>query len=86
VSLDGSAPQVYYNYRPEPELLGGDRSAELPGVSCFLRDGGEIFHTYSTYARGADQFDLPYAFLDLTALGRQETWEEPRDRVSVEPG
>jgi predicted dithiol-disulfide oxidoreductase (DUF899 family) len=53
----------------------------MPGASCFLRDGGEDFHTYSAYARGLDHVDLAYAFLDLTALGRQEPWEESKDRA-----
>ena len=64
-------------------LLGGDRSTEMAGVSCFLRDGGEIFHTYSAYARGLDHTDLPYTFLDLTALGGQESGEEPKGRAPV---
>ena len=51
VTLDESVPQMSYNYRPEPGLLGGERSAEMPGHSCFLRDGNQIFHTYSTYGR-----------------------------------
>jgi len=80
VTLD-HAGQLTYNYRPEPGLLGGAPSTELAGASCFLRDGEDIFHTYSAYARGLDHTDLPYAFLDLTALGRQEPWEEPGDRV-----
>ena len=82
VTLDRSVPQLEYNYRPEPGLLGeddgtgtGTGSNELPGASCFLREGDGVFHTYSTYARGLDHTDLPYAFLDLTALGRQEEWE-----------
>ena len=83
VTLDESVGQLTYNYRPEPGLLGGERSAEMPGASCFLHDGGEIFHTYSAYARGLDHTDLPYALLDLTALGRQEAWEEPQDRAPV---
>jgi predicted dithiol-disulfide oxidoreductase (DUF899 family) len=41
VSLDQSFPQLQYNYRPEPELPGGERSTEMPGYSCFLRVGGE---------------------------------------------
>ncbi|HEY2579098.1 MAG TPA: DUF899 domain-containing protein, partial [Streptosporangiaceae bacterium] len=77
VTLDESAGQLSYNYRAEPELAGNKRSSELPGASCFLRSRGEIFHTYSAYARGLDHTDLAYAFLDLTALGRQEIWEEP---------
>ena len=54
---------------------------EVPGVSCFLRDGDDVFHTYSTYARGTEYLAGSYTFLDLTALGRQEAWEEPKDRV-----
>jgi predicted dithiol-disulfide oxidoreductase (DUF899 family) len=52
VTLDQSIPQLHYNYRPEPELLSSERSSEMPGTSCFLRVGNEIFHTYSTYGRG----------------------------------
>jgi predicted dithiol-disulfide oxidoreductase (DUF899 family) len=82
VTLDSSRGQLEYNYRPEPELLGGGQSTEMPGFSCFLREGGEIFHTYSTFARGADALVGTYSLLDLTALGRQEDWEEPKGRVA----
>jgi len=85
VTLDQPREQLTYNYRPAARLLGGESSTEMPGASCFLRDGGEIFHTYSAYARGLDHVDQSYAFLDLTALGRQEAWEEPRDRVPQPP-
>jgi predicted dithiol-disulfide oxidoreductase (DUF899 family) len=50
-------------------------------MSCFLRDGEQIYHTYSTYARGTDTLGSSYSFLDLTALGRQEEWEEPKGRA-----
>ena len=83
VSLDASIPQLEYNYRQEPGLPGGERSCEMPGASCFLRDGDEVFHTYSAYARGLDHTDFAYAYLDLTALGRQEEWEEPKGRAPV---
>ena len=56
-------------------------SDELPGVSCFLREGDDVFHTYSTYARGTEYLAGGYTFLDLTALGRQEEWEEPKGRA-----
>ncbi len=57
-------------------------TAEMPGLSCFLRDDeGQIFHTYSTWARGTDALGGSYTFLDLTALGRQEEWEEPKGRA-----
>lgn len=83
VSLDETVPQTTYNYRPEPGLIGSERSCEMPGISCFLRVDGDIFHTYSTYARGEDHLDFPYAFLDMTALGRQEPWEEPKGRADT---
>ena len=78
VTVDAEHPE--YNYRPEPDVAR-DGPAELPGVSCFLRDGDDIFHTYSTYARGTDQLGSTYTLLDLTALGRQENWEEPQGRA-----
>jgi predicted dithiol-disulfide oxidoreductase (DUF899 family) len=81
-TLDKSVPQVEYNYRTRPDLLEDDQaSEEVPGLSCFLRDGGDIFHTYSTFARGSDILASAYSMLDLTALGRQEDWEEPRGRA-----
>jgi predicted dithiol-disulfide oxidoreductase (DUF899 family) len=54
---------------------------EYPGLSAFLRDGDRVFHTYSTYARGMDGMASTTSFLDITALGRQEEWEEPKDRA-----
>ena len=47
----------------------------------FLRDGDDVFHTYSMFARGAEMLGGSYDFLDLTALGRQEDWEEPKGRA-----
>ena len=82
VTLDADRGLVDYNYRPVPQAVSGERSTELPGYSCFLREGDEVFHTYSTYERGADHTIGTYAFLDLTALGRQEDWEEPKGRVA----
>jgi predicted dithiol-disulfide oxidoreductase (DUF899 family) len=75
VTLDESVVPPEYNYRPT-ELQG-----EFPGLSCFLRVGDRVFHTYSTYARGAEMLGGSYYWLDLTALGRQEEWEEPKDRA-----
>jgi predicted dithiol-disulfide oxidoreductase (DUF899 family) len=75
VTLDPSVTPPEYNFTPV------DSEGELPGHSCFLRAGDEIFHTYSTYARGAEWLGGSYAFLDLTALGRQEDWEEPKGRA-----
>ena len=56
-------------------------SEELPGLSVFYKDAaGDIFHSYSTYARGLDLLAGTYNYLDLTPLGRQEDWEEPPGR------
>jgi predicted dithiol-disulfide oxidoreductase (DUF899 family) len=87
VTIDASVTPVMFNYRTLPELeavgLGwlGEGSSEQPGYSMFLRDGDDVFHTYSMYARGAEQLGGSYYFLDLTALGRQEEWEEPKGRA-----
>ncbi len=83
VTVDAGHPE--YNYRPGADVAK-DGPAELPGVSCFLRDGEQIFHTYSTYARGTDHLGSSYSLLDLTALGRQEEWEEPKGRAPVVHG
>jgi predicted dithiol-disulfide oxidoreductase (DUF899 family) len=78
VSLDESRGQLTYNYAPAKDFTG----TECPGVSCFLREGDEIFHTYSAFARGTEYLGNAYTLLDLTALGRQESWEEPKGRVA----
>jgi predicted dithiol-disulfide oxidoreductase (DUF899 family) len=60
--------KVYYNYE-----TGEFMSDELPGLSVFYKDEeGNVFHTYSTYARGLDQLVGTYNFLDLTPKGRDE--------------
>jgi predicted dithiol-disulfide oxidoreductase (DUF899 family) len=60
--------QVYYNYE-RMEFPPDER----PGLSVFLKDeSSEIFHTYSTYARGLDILVGTYNFLDLVPKGRDE--------------
>jgi predicted dithiol-disulfide oxidoreductase (DUF899 family) len=54
----------------------------LPRLSVFLRDGDRVFHSYSTYGRGVDNLGFTSNFLDLTPLGRQEEWEEPKGRAT----
>lgn len=55
---------------------------ELQGVSAFYRDkNGDIYHTYSSYARGIDLMNTTYNFLDLTAKGRDEKPNAPQDWV-----
>ena len=50
---------------------------EAPGASVFFKKDGEIFHTYSTYARGLDMFLPTYHWLDITAKGRDESEMKP---------
>lgn len=59
-----------------PDLNG----TEMPGLSVFLRVGDEVFLTYNTFGRGIEKFHNGYPYLDLTPLGRQESWEEPKGR------
>jgi predicted dithiol-disulfide oxidoreductase (DUF899 family) len=54
---------------------------DWPGLSTFLRVGDEVFHTYSTFGRGIEEFHNGDNYLDLTVLGHQEAWEEPKGRV-----
>lgn len=79
----GIAP-IEYNYLDQASLAAKGElhfvSGETHGVSTFLRNGDEVFHTYSTYARGAEMLLGTYNYLDLTALGRQEDWEQPAGR------
>jgi predicted dithiol-disulfide oxidoreductase (DUF899 family) len=42
-----------------------------------------VFRTYTTYERGLDGLGSTTSLLDLTALGRQEEWEEPKGRASA---
>jgi predicted dithiol-disulfide oxidoreductase (DUF899 family) len=86
VTVDESVTPLLINYRTKaelsPEMAAADQPMELPGISCFLRDGSSVFHTNSTYARGTEFVAGAYTFLDLTALGRQEDWEEPKGRAA----
>jgi predicted dithiol-disulfide oxidoreductase (DUF899 family) len=60
--------KVYYNY----EMMEFP-SEEGPGASVFYKnEAGEIFHTYSTYARGLDPMVGTYQWLDLAPKGRNE--------------
>lgn len=87
VTIDESVRPGEYNYRTRGEFEAAgsdffetDQPFEMPGLSCFLQHEGRVFHTYSTYARGLESVGDVYYYLDLTALGRQEEWEEPKGR------
>lgn len=76
--------EVDYNYgkRKFP-------TTDAPGVSVFLRDGVNVFHTYSSFGRGIDMLNTAYHYLDLVPKGRDEddlpspmTWVKHRDQYS----
>ena len=58
---------------------------ELPGMSAFALDDGEIYHTYSTYARGLDALWGMHQWLDRAPLGRNESgpWWKRRDEYGA---
>ena len=66
---------------------------DAPGISVFYRDeAGDIFHTYSCFARGLDMMNAAYHYLDLTPLGRHEEglpypmdWLRLRDQYQPAP-
>ncbi len=63
-----SQQEQTYNYKPKTS-----GAEELPGLSAFLKDEqGQVFHTYSCFARGLEPFNATYRLLDLTPKGRDE--------------
>ena len=80
VSFPVETGSVDYNYRLRPWGL-----TESPGISVFLKDGAQIYHTYSTYERGLDMLNVAYHYMDLVPKGRDEddgaaaAWVRRRD-------
>ncbi|WP_206051174.1 thioredoxin family protein [Neorhizobium sp. T7_12] len=67
---DLAKEKVYYNFREVPPSEAHD---ELPGLSAFYRnEAGEVFHTYSSYARGGEELIGTLMILDRAPLGRNE--------------
>ena len=79
--------EISYNYRK-----GSAFSSEAPGISVFYKDeNGNIYHTYSTFARGLDLLNGAYNLLDLVPEGRNEEdlsygmeWLRRHDQYDVE--
>ncbi|MEO8205685.1 MAG: thioredoxin family protein [Chthoniobacterales bacterium] len=76
--------KIPYNYE-EAEMS----EEEMPGSSVFYKDAkGDIYHTYSSYARGLDILLGAHNFLDLTPKGRNETttmdWVRHHDKYDAE--
>ncbi|MBD1915721.1 MULTISPECIES: DUF899 domain-containing protein [Cyanophyceae] len=80
VTLDAAVAPVQYNYRDQEELASNlDQhfmQGESHGMSVFFRIDDEVFHTYSTYARGCEGLTDAYSLLDLTPYGRQQDFED----------
>jgi predicted dithiol-disulfide oxidoreductase (DUF899 family) len=82
-----AADSTLYNFNRKPYPI-----RELPGLSVFTKDAqGNIFHTYSTYARGLDDYLAAYRFMDLVPKGRDEEelpgmgWLRHHDRYDDTP-
>jgi predicted dithiol-disulfide oxidoreductase (DUF899 family) len=79
VTLDENVAPVEYNFRDKAEMEA--RNGHLPqgeahGLSVFFRLDDEIFHTYTSYARGVEGLTNGYSLLDTTPYGRQEDFED----------
>jgi predicted dithiol-disulfide oxidoreductase (DUF899 family) len=58
---------------------------EWHGTNAFFRDGERIFRTYFVNSRGDEAVGSTWSYLDLTALGRQEEWEDSPDGYPQTP-
>ncbi|GAB1580868.1 DUF899 domain-containing protein [Phyllobacterium phragmitis] len=79
--------KVFYNFT---EIDAADAFEELPGMSAFYKDeAGNVFHTYSTYARGAEELIGTFMILDRAPKGRNETtimnWVRRHDEYENAP-
>lgn len=74
-----------YNFRTvtDAESLAKLQSMELMALSCFVLEGGTVYHTYTTMDRGTDALNPAWQLLDRTPLGRRdELGLRKRDEVS----
>jgi predicted dithiol-disulfide oxidoreductase (DUF899 family) len=59
---------------------------EWHGTNAFIRNGDRVFRTYFVNNRGDEALGSTWSYLDLTALGRQEMWEDsPEGYPQTEP-
>ena len=78
---------VFYNFT---ETESGHANDELPGLSAFYKDAaGDVFHTYSSYARGPEELIGTLMILDRAPKGRNETtimdWVRRHDEYEDTP-
>jgi predicted dithiol-disulfide oxidoreductase (DUF899 family) len=64
--------EIDYNFGKHRNGKHAAFGTELPGISVFARDGGDVFHTYSAYTRGIEVVNAAYGWLDLVPKGRDE--------------
>lgn len=82
VTLDEEVTSVEHNFLDKAELekRSGDEpyfmKGEQHGLSVFFLLDEELFHTYSTYARGTESLTNAYTLLDMTPYGRQQEFED----------
>jgi len=81
VTLDPKVAPAEYNYRTKAEMAAAMGHAVLMegeehGLSVFFQLDGEVFHTYSVYARGTESLTDSYRLLDTTPYGRQQDFED----------
>lgn len=80
VTLDETIASIEYNYQDKAELERRNgpnvMQGESHGLSVFFRLDDDVFHTYSTYARGVESLTDTYSLLDITPYGRQEDFED----------
>ena len=89
VTADENVRPIEYNFRTPEEFkalgMNHDLSGENHGLSVFFRLGDDVYHTTSTYARGAESLTDSYALLDQTPYGRQEDFEDSPDGWPQKP-
>lgn len=61
---------------PESPQPGVYQDGEMFGMSVFLRDGEDVYHTYFTDRRGVEYIGSSFSYFDITPYGRQEDWED----------
>lgn len=68
----------WYTIVPESDLaFDADFDVDQwHGTNAFIREGDQIFRTYFVNNRGDEAFGTTWSYLDITALGRQESWED----------
>ena len=91
VTLDKNVVTLEHNFRDEEEIEARKEKepyfagGETHGLSIFFRLENDVYHTYSTYARGVESLTDSYRLLDVTPYGRQEDFENSPDGWPQKP-